>query len=201
MYDVGCGDGRVLIQMASKSSIPSDSPTPPHPSRDDTINHAHDRNCNGSNRQQQQHQCRRFVGIEISSSRADEARSNIDTARSDGLIPSHVSIEIRCGNALEVDYRDATVIFLYLVPRGLRLIRAVLDPSKDNDNGSDSGGGGGGPLDNTDSRTVLQRPKKQKPRRIISYMNPMEGWPVARKEYCKVGNVEGAAFPIFLYHL
>jgi hypothetical protein len=32
-------------------------------------------------------------------------------------------------------------------------------------------------------------------------MNPIEKETITRKEYCKVGNVEEAVFPIYLYHL
>ena len=200
MYDVGCGDGRVLIQMACQSIQLDLTATPHRPSRDDTNSNGQ---CNGTNHhhnQQQHHYCHQFVGIEISSSRADEARSNIHQARIDGLIPSHVTIDIRCSNALEVDYSRATVVFLYLVPRGLRLIQPILrDGKKESMEDPYDLDGGGETINNTvDSQLTQQR---HKPRRIISYMNPMEGWTVVRKEYCKVGNVEGAAFPIFLYHL
>jgi len=85
-YDVGCGDGRVLIHLAQT--------TP----------------------------CRHFVGIEIDRDRAEEARAAVRNANLD---PS-VKVEIRCENALVSDYADATAVFLYLIPRGLRLIRPLL---------------------------------------------------------------------------
>ena len=114
----------------ARQSIQLDSATSHRPSRDDTNSNVQ---CNGTNHhhnQQQHHYCHQFVGIEISSSRADEARSNIHQARIDGLIPSHVTIDIQCSNALEVDYSRATVVFLYLVPRGLRLIQPILRDGK-----------------------------------------------------------------------
>lgn len=193
VYDVGCGDGRVLIQMASRS-IPLDS------------NAEH----SSVNQQQQWHHCRRFVGIEISPPRAQEARENIERAKRDGALPSHVDIDIRVDNALNVDYTEATVVFLYLVPRGLRLIRPVLWDESDADDANVADGSTGKDANNLESKDAnhnvqhinLQQTQQQTiPRRIISYMNPIEGESIVKKEYCKVGNVEGAAFPIYLYHI
>jgi SAM-dependent methyltransferase len=164
VYDVGCGDGRVLIQMASKS-IPAENSQSNYSSQNDD----------------KLHHCHQFIGIEISQSRAEEARNNIEKARMDKLISNHVKVEIICANALEVDYSPATVVFLYLVPRGLRLIQPVLRSDTENNS--------------------LAIQKQQRPKRIISYMNPIEKETTIRKEYCKVGNVEGAAFPIYLYHI
>ncbi|KAL7510511.1 hypothetical protein ACHAXN_007411 [Cyclotella atomus] len=175
--DVGCGDGRVLIHMASKS-VPLNSPTTA--SIDDNSNN-------------QNHHCREFIGIEISSIRAEEARANIAKAKIDGVIPSHVSIEVRCANALQVDYSEATVVFLYLVPRGLRLIRPVL--------WNNSNKAGNAESDESHNQSNLGASKQTKPRRVISFMNPIENEHIVKNEYCKVGNVEGAAFPIYLYHL
>lgn len=55
---------------------------------------------------------------------------------------------------------------------------------------------------NQESDHAIQSgPIQKKPKRIITYMNPIENEPIVKKEYCKVGNVEGAAFPIYLYHI
>lgn len=61
------------------------------------------------------------VGIEIDEVRAEEAMANITKK---GFSPSLCSI-IK-GNALEQDYSNGTVFFLYLVPRGLKLILPIL---------------------------------------------------------------------------
>ncbi len=145
LYDVGCGDGRVIIHLASA--------TP----------------------------CRRFVGIEIDEGRAQQAQCNVDEARKAGRIPEEVSILIRRANALEVDYSEATAVFLYLVPRGLRLIKPIL----------------------------LQRPKAESTKkeggsdqvRVVTYMSPFADVRYVKKELCTVGHQEGAAWPIYLYHL
>mmetsp|Transcript_57919 Transcript_57919/g.172874 ORF Transcript_57919/g.172874 Transcript_57919/m.172874 type:complete len:174 (-) Transcript_57919:404-925(-) len=92
LYDVGCGDGRVIIDLASTST------------------------------------CLNFVGIEIDPDRASEAQENVRRALEDGKIDgASRRITIECRNALEVDYSNATVVFLYLVPRGLRLIKPLME--------------------------------------------------------------------------
>ncbi|GMI58526.1 hypothetical protein ScalyP_jg7740 [Parmales sp. scaly parma] len=105
LYDVGCGDARVLIALATS--------TP----------------------------CENFVGIEIDPNRALEARQNVAEARKNknvadantqqsidsiDSIDVDTAIDIKCENAMGVDYSPATIVFLYLVPRGLRLIRPLL---------------------------------------------------------------------------
>lgn len=75
-YDIGAGDGRVLLHIASLERPP-----------------------------------RAAIGVEINRARAE---SVVQAITSRGL-------EDRCAminaNALEVDYDDATAVFLYLVPR------------------------------------------------------------------------------------
>jgi ubiquinone/menaquinone biosynthesis C-methylase UbiE len=56
-------------------------------------------------------------GVEIEEERAKTAH---ETLSEQGYDESRLSIII--GNALEFDYSDGTVFFLYLIPRGLRLI-------------------------------------------------------------------------------
>jgi 16S rRNA A1518/A1519 N6-dimethyltransferase RsmA/KsgA/DIM1 with predicted DNA glycosylase/AP lyase activity len=57
------------------------------------------------------------IGVEIDEERSKEAQRNI--------VEHHLSDEkcrIICGNALEYNYSEGTCFFLYLVPRGLRII-------------------------------------------------------------------------------
>ena len=69
------------------------------------------------------HECTgaRCVGIEIDEVRAEAALANVAEK---GFTPSLCSI-IK-GNALEQDYSSGSVFFLYLVPRGLKLILPIL---------------------------------------------------------------------------
>ena len=59
----------------------------------------------------------RCVGVEIDETRGNEAADSIKAA---GL--SREKCDIVIGNALEQDYSSATMFFLYLIPRGLRII-------------------------------------------------------------------------------
>jgi len=203
VYDVGCGDGRVLIQMASRSVPRSDSD-------DDRANYCdNDTDNNNSTATSQQsppthqHYCKQFIGIEISTERAEEARSNIRHAQESNQIPSHVSIEIICANALDtgsIDYSKATVIFLYLVPRGLRLIKPIIWPKEEEvallDNHDDS------EMETPLSeKRVQQKSNNRCSRRVITYMSPFEDEEYVRKELCRVDHQVGAAWPVYLYHI
>ena len=63
----------------------------------------------------------RCVGVEIDETRGNEAASSIKAA---GLSSDKCHIII--GNALEQDYSSATMFFLYLIPRGLRIVLPYL---------------------------------------------------------------------------
>uniref|UniRef100_K3WRR4 Methyltransferase domain-containing protein n=1 Tax=Globisporangium ultimum (strain ATCC 200006 / CBS 805.95 / DAOM BR144) TaxID=431595 RepID=K3WRR4_GLOUD len=83
-YDIGCGDGRLVIAAARTYSI-------------------------------------RAVGIEIDAVRAAQATRAVQDAGVAHLVTIHH------GNAMDFDYRDATVMFLFLIERGLGLIRPLLE--------------------------------------------------------------------------
>ena len=203
VYDVGCGDGRVLIQMASRSVpfITDSGGTASYCCNDETNNNS----TTSSSSQQSSptnHYCKQFIGIEISPERVEEARSNIRHAKDMNQIPSHVSIEIICANALDtdvIDYSRATVIFLYLVPRGLRLIKPIVWPKEDEPDSSKD--------DDDDSQTSVPselrecQTSNKKCRRVITYMSPFEDEEYVRKELCHVDHQVGAAWPVYLYHI
>ena len=95
LYDVGCGDGRVLLTIAEL--LKDEAP-------------------------------RKMVGIEIDQKRAEEAKSNILAAKAS--LDAGIEIDILCANALEIDYNEATILFLYLIPRGLRMIKPILQKNR-----------------------------------------------------------------------
>ena len=164
LYDVGCGDGRVIIHLAST--------TP----------------------------CRRFVGIEIDEDRAKEAQTNVEQATLLGQIPEGVSIVIRRENALEVDYSEATAVFLYLVPRGLRLIKPILlqrPNARQNQESGNSGSNGGNATTTTSTDDAIAADQL----RVVTYMAGFADERYTKKELCTVDHQEGAAWPIYLYHL
>ena len=169
LYDVGCGDGRVIVHLAST--------TP----------------------------CRRFVGIEIDEDRASEAQTNVEQARLAGQIPEGVSIVIRRENALEVDYSEATAVFLYLVPRGLRLIKPVLlqrPNARQNQESGSSGSNGGSATATTSTTTDTTENRIATDQlRVVTYMAGFADERYTKKELCTPDHQEGAAWPIYLYHL
>jgi hypothetical protein len=101
--DIGCGDGRVILQWAAfYSSV--------------------------DRRENSEATMPSFVGIDIDAGRITEADAALEQARTEGRIDPRISISFNCANALEtIDlYRTATVFFLYLIPRGLRKIKPLL---------------------------------------------------------------------------
>ena len=85
LYDLGCGDGRMLIQawkdMRDKTHF-------------------------------------RAVGVEYDGVLCKRARENVDI---NGFLPTQISIVH--DNVLNVDFTEATVLFIYLVPTGMAAIR------------------------------------------------------------------------------
>ena len=235
VYDVGCGDGRVLIQMAALSVALPINKSYRHDEQSSSEHHMIDNKESQSssstsftNGTHHHHHCKHFVGIEISSDRANEARQNIQNAYESNQIPKHVSIQIICGNALDttlIDYTKATVLFLYLVPRGLRLMKDIVWPVEKNlyeDEGEVNEGEeeedcsrGGVQSQDIEAKLVSMNQETQskdetsiqssmntrrRPRRIITYMAPFESKKHIRKEYCKVEHQEGAEWPVYLYY-
>ncbi|KAG6618343.1 50S ribosomal protein L11 methyltransferase [Phytophthora cinnamomi] len=85
VYDLGCGDGRLLVEAARSFGV-------------------------------------RAVGVEIDPKRAQQAR---DAAEASGV--GHL-VTVHNANALEFDVpADATVVFLFLISRGLSLMRPKLE--------------------------------------------------------------------------
>jgi hypothetical protein len=101
--DIGCGDGRVILQWASAYS-------------------------SGDRLGNSEAAMPSFVGIDIDADRIKEAEGKLEQARADGRIDPRISISFNCANALEAThlFPTASVFFLYLIPRGLRKIKPLL---------------------------------------------------------------------------
>ncbi|KAI2510821.1 methyltransferase [Fragilaria crotonensis] len=167
ILDVGCGDAKVLLQWAMQ--VPSSLHLP-------------------SRQQQQQPQesnsTIKFLGIEIDEQRAAQAQENVENAYREGILDrDKVSIQIRCGNALH-DASDwwveATIVFMYLIPRGLRRIKPMLELSQQQKQHESTRHG----------RLV-----------VVTYMSPLPDERHVAKRSCPVEHQPGAAWPLFLYHL
>ena len=79
-----------------------------------------------------------------------------------------------------MDYTQATVVFLYLVPRGLRLIKSVVWPKEEEEESrADCEAAGKSAPASVDKQTepkieTIQSTLNKRPRRIITYMAPFE---------------------------
>ena len=145
VIDIGCGDGRVIIEWATYISS---------------------KNIHGRVK---------FMGVEIDHDRAMTAKGNVSRAFRKGLIDdSKISIEVHCCNALEAPElcREATVVFLYLIPRGLRIVTPL-----------------------------LMEASKSRPVKVVTYMSPLPGISHTEKRTCSVAHQPGSAWPLFLYDL
>ena len=66
----------------------------------------------------------RFIGIDIDPERIEKCHSTLQTK----TFPATIQLSFVCANALESTslFQDATIFFLYLIPRGLKIILPVL---------------------------------------------------------------------------
>lgn len=74
----------------------------------------------------------RFIGIDIDPPRIEMARAELGQAKREGLIHKDLDVSFHCKNALEAVglIQSATVVFLYLIPRGLKLMSPILSPNE-----------------------------------------------------------------------
>jgi hypothetical protein len=159
--DVGCGDGRTLIQWATHYTSSQ--------MRDDDD----ETDDNGSSTVPPL--APHFVGLDIDAERIQQARQAWETAVAQGHIDARLRAAFYCANAVEaVDlWKEATVLFLYLIPRGLRRIKALLV------------GADGKRMDHAV--------------RIVTYMAPFPDETPWRQERVTVGHQPNAAWPLFAY--
>mmetsp|Transcript_37514 Transcript_37514/g.87484 ORF Transcript_37514/g.87484 Transcript_37514/m.87484 type:complete len:233 (-) Transcript_37514:249-947(-) len=200
-WDIGCGDGRVLIRIASQlcqqtkeAAGVSDDQGIEHESHEGGISliNADERPVVSS---PPSYPCRQlsipvttFIGIEIDPERAAEASENVRRSYHDGdLDRDIVDVQIHCRNALDMENEDLqppTIIFLYLIPRGLRKIKPwILRLAK--------------------AQQIIDKKKDTKllPLRVITYMAAFEGDYLVRKERCVSKKIDlGVIWPLFLHH-
>lgn len=124
VVDIGCGDGRVLLQWAqlwnagqteAKHSSDSCSLTDSKSSSSANCSTA----CTPP----------RFIGIDIDSERIDQAQQEWARLIAENSRLMDVDCQFICANALErtdLWLEEVTVLFVYLIPRGLRLIAPLL---------------------------------------------------------------------------
>ncbi len=117
------------------------------------------------------------MGIDIDPGRIDESNESAARAKLEGRILPDMDIHFVCGNALEYSAIPprATVIFLYLIPRGLKQVYPIL---------------------------IDHRKRRGTSIRVITYMSmlPADVKPVGRA-VCHVPHQKGAAWPLYFYEL
>jgi precorrin-6B methylase 2 len=160
VLDVGCGDAKVLLQWAMQVPTSLNSSSQQQQEPDSTI---------------------KFLGIEIDERRAAQANKNVEKAYREGILDrDKVTIQIRCGNALH-DASDwwveATIVFMYLIPRGLRRIKPILEQKRQH-------------ISVRQGRLV-----------VVTYMSPLPDEIHVAKRSFSVSHQPGAAWPLYLYHL
>eukprot|EP01039_Chlorochromonas_danica_P008014 gene8014-8840_t len=117
----------------------------------------------------------RVIGIEIETSRIKIAQQ---------VIADYPQCEVIEGNALEYDnYSLGNCFFLYLIPRGLKLILPILLQQVNN------------------RRRHHNHNPNPNPIRIVTYMSPLPN--LTPKEIVKVKTLahDGAAWPLFYYEV
>lgn len=108
--DVGCGDGRVLLQWATAFSQTNGSQLSSWVSS------------------RPNESIVSFIGIDVDYERVECANAALRVAREQGHIHPAVQVSFHCTNALDATdlYANVTVFFLYLIPRGLRILQPHL---------------------------------------------------------------------------
>ena len=103
--DIGCGDGRIILQWAERySSLPR---RPQEESQPTTIS---------------------LIGIDIDEERITKCQESLEKARAEGKIQPSIDIRFICANALQSSeyFEKANIFFLYLIPRGLKIFHPLL---------------------------------------------------------------------------
>jgi len=142
-----------------------------------------------------------FVGIDVDENRIREARNLLKEARRKGDVFREVKVEFHCANALDCAhlFRDVTVFFLYLVPRGLRIIKPLLiqGPVPQDGGTTDKG------RQETDTTAAVAAASERTTQvvRVVTYMSPLEGETPLRKELVEVPHQPGSRWPLYLYEL
>jgi hypothetical protein len=195
--DVGCGDGRVLLRWAARVSSTASSTTndgggsfhelpPPQSSSSlEAQQQPHNRHATTTNRPMT---LPSFVGIDVDPDRIRAARDELDNLRKEGRIRPDLSVEFWCENALDcaARLRHVTVYFLYLIPRGLRIVKPLLLLGSQRPEEEEQ------PTDTSPSSSIL---------RVITYMSPLDDEvPVDVDKVC-VAHQPGASWPLYYYEL
>lgn len=214
--DIGCGDGRVLIHLAAHWTE-----TAACASTTSSAACSSGNNDNDNNDELSLLSSVSFVGLDINPDRIEEATVALQTAQQEGRVHTDLSITFHCANAMQDNhlFQDATVFFLYLIPRGLKIFKplllavlkekcdkaaavaaiimspsstAVINPSADITDSSSQ---------NSSENDIIPREEDPIQLRVLTYMSPLPGEKFEKRQCCEVAHQPGTAWPVFLYHL
>lgn len=178
--DIGCGDGRVILQLAAHWTAAMNRTR-------QECSFANDEEPVDKNKTQPCDDTPTttmvsFIGLDINPERVQEANWALEAAKREGRVHPQLSVTFHCANAMEAMhlYQDATVFFLYLIPRGLKIFKPLLLEllQKRYD-------------ENADEKSLT----------VLTYMSPLPDERFSKKEVCQVEHQPGAAWPVYLYHL
>ena len=149
-----------------------------------------------------------FVGIDVDDDRIQLAMELLKQAQCQGRIHPSISISFHCANALEAThlFQNTTVFFLYLIPRGLRIIKPLILSSKlrslnpipsttvdQNENDVHQQ-----PEGTTDSSSTHRH--QANAIRVATYMSPLPDENAILQERVPVDHHgDGAAWPVYIY--
>jgi hypothetical protein len=164
VVDLGCGDGRVLLQWAEMYTAAfAQRLEELTPSDDETT--------------KVERKIPTFVGIDIDPERIHVVETAWLEAVLSQRIAANIPYQFHCANAVEqlqLWQPKATVLYVYLTPRGMRQLRALLD------------------RDEAGSTSIL---------RVVSYMNPLPEATLIRRDCVVVPHQPDAAWPLYFYKL
>lgn len=207
--DIGCGDGRILLEWAKRMTSAERQSTAAsllaaarmdEETREnqgmgmegDDGDHQNQASKSQSHHRYHRQRFPTFVGIDIDPDRIQQANKMKERLWSEGAIAPHMSIIFVCCNALEspevLAVNKVSVVFLYLIPRGLKQIWPLLEEHR-----------------NHHCRKQQQQQQQQAASaklRVVSYMAklPCDEPPVGRA-LCTVHHQKEAAWPLYFYEL
>jgi hypothetical protein len=166
LVDLGCGDGRVLLQLAELyTSYYCDN---------------NNKIFSNDNKNKKRLPFIRFIGIDTDQDRIRYAQESWQKAISSTnetistIDTNIVECQFHCANAVidvHLWINDATIVYCYLTPRGMRLVQSL-----------------------------LQQHSQHQVRMVISYMNELpHGAVLYKKERISVQT--GTAWPLYFYKL
>ena len=190
--DIGCGDGRCILQWAKAySSMQQQQEQAQESLSRDATNNTESTAVSFPS----------FVGIDIDAARIEQAQSALQQARQQGEIHAQLPVSFYCANALDSPelFQNATILFLYLIPRGLRIIKPLLLQVSSERSKLPL------PTESAQENPLnLQQQQWKRDKQglyVVTYMAPLPDEVPIRVDKISVPHQPMTAWPIYLYQL